>query len=178
VDAERTERLRAMRAKAEEEFVRNPIWQQPGWVAAHARLLELLPAARERIDAPYRMSPDPILESATAAGVRIDSILIYNPWRGDPAGRGTKAWEEYEKVELFDEVFRDHPPAPGPLWFIPDVCFSRRVEPYSANGESLREFVAGCRCDLTDDALFIWAEAPRVTVIHHAGGFFHLTFAG
>lgn len=161
----------AMRAKAREQLTQNPLYRQPGWVAAHARLLALLPEARERIAGPYDMLPDPILEAATAAGALVESVLLRNPWRGSPAGRGSKSWERYDTLELFDVVFAENPPTPGPLWFIPDECFGER-EPYSVAGEQLREFVAGC--DLHCDVLFVWERSPRVSLIHHEGGFFHV----
>jgi hypothetical protein len=98
---------------------------------------------------------------------------MYNPWRANPAGRGSKSWESYSTLELFDVVFGEHQPTPGPLWFIPDNCFGRR-EPYSVLGEQLREFVAANACDLHHDVLFIWEQSPRVSMIHHEGGFFHI----
>lgn len=76
-------------------------------------------------------------------------------------------------MELFDEVFAEHPPTPGPLWLIPDECFGQR-EPYLVAGENLREFVDANRCDLHHDVLFIWQRSPRVSLIHHEGGFFHV----
>jgi hypothetical protein len=119
------------------------------------------------------MTPDPILEAASEAGVPIESAFLYNPWRRHPEGQGVKAFEEYDKIELFDAVFAGRPPTPGPLWFIPDDCFGSR-EPYLVRGERLREFVASCPCSLNHDVLFIWCESPRVTLIHHEGGFFHM----
>jgi hypothetical protein len=166
-------RLEAARAKAREQLARNPLYRQPGWVAAHARLLTLLPNAVERVTAPYSMTPDPILEAATAAGVPFESILLYNPWRGNSAGRGSKPWESYDTLELFDTVFAEHPPTPGPLWFIPDDCFGNR-EPYSVSGERLRELVAANTFDLHHDVLFIWQQSPRVSLIHHEGAFFNI----
>lgn len=72
-------RWEAMRAKAREQLARNPLYRKPGWVAAHARLLALLPNAGKRITAPYSMTPDPILGAAAAAGVLVESVLLYNP---------------------------------------------------------------------------------------------------
>jgi hypothetical protein len=164
----------ALREKAREQLARNPLYRQPGWVAAHARLLALLPEARETVAAPYSLTPDLILKAATAAGCPVESVLVYNPWRGNPAGRGSKPWEQYGKLELFDAAFADRPPTPGPLWFIPDGCFGRR-EPYRVTGSELREFVNECPYSLHDDVLFIWEESPRVSVIHHEGAFFHIT---
>jgi hypothetical protein len=119
------------------------------------------------------MLPDLILQAADEVGAVVDSVLLYNPWRSHPEGRGAKAFEEYDKLELFDVVFAERSPTPGPLWFIPDDCFGSR-EPYLVRGEQLRDFVASCPCSLSHDVLFIWCESPRVTVIHHEGGFFHL----
>ncbi|MEG4531151.1 hypothetical protein [Microcoleus sp. D2_18a_D3] len=163
----------AMRARARKQLARNPLYRQPGWVAAHARLLALLPDAGEQITAPYAMTPDPILGAATVANVLVESVLLYNPWRSNPAGRGVKSWESYGTLELYDVVFGEHLPTPGPLWFIPDDCFGSR-EPYSLLGEQLWEFVAGNPCDLHQDVLFIWEQSPRVSLIHHEGGFFHI----
>ena len=164
---------RELRTKARQGFDRNPLYQQPNWVAAHARLIDLLPDAAETIPTPDGMAPDPILEAAAAAGVLVESVRMYNPWRADPAGRGVMPWENYSKLELFDIVFADLPVACGPLWFIPDLCFGSR-EPYSVSGDGLREFVDECPCSLNLDALFIWEQSPRVSVIHHAGGFYHI----
>jgi hypothetical protein len=146
----------------------------PGWTAAHSRLLTIFPNAQAAIAAPYSMTPDRILEAADAVGAVSDSVLLYNPWRGAPEGRGNKPFEEYENLELFDVVFGEKSPSPGPLWFIPDDCFSNRREPYLMHGEQLRDSIASCPCSLIQDVLFIWCECPRVTVIHHEGGYFHL----
>jgi hypothetical protein len=151
----------------------NPLYRQSGWVAAHARLLAFLPGVRGRISAPYGMVPDPIIEAATAAGVLHEFVLLRNPWRANPKGIGDRSFEEYSNLDLFDLVFGAHPPTPGPVWFIPDACFGKR-EPYLVAGEALRGFIADCPCSLTEDVLFIWAEAPRVSLIHHEGGFTHL----
>jgi hypothetical protein len=156
----------------------NPLFRQPGWVAAHARLLALLPAARERIPAPYDMIPDEICSAAKAAGVPYEWVLLRNPWRANPKGSGNRSFEEYANLDLFDVVFAAHPPTPGPMWFIPDDCFIYQREPYLVAGEALREFLADCPCSLTHDVLFIWAEAPRVSLIHHEGGFTHLFLSG
>jgi hypothetical protein len=164
-------RLQKLMAQAHEGLARNPLYQQPGWTAAHARLVALFPHAP--IDAPYNMLPDSIFEAAEEVGALVDSVLLYNPWRGNPEGRGTKAFNKYSKLELFDVVFAERPPTPGPLWFIPNECFGHR-EPYLVHGEQLRDFVASCPCSLCHDVLFIWCDSPRVTVIHHEGGFFHL----
>jgi hypothetical protein len=155
----------------------DPLYRQPGWVAAHARLLALLPGVRGRITAPYGMVPDPILAAVTAAGVPYEFVLLRNPWRANPIGIGDRSFEEYGNLDLFDLVFRAHAPTPGPVWFIPDVCFGKR-EPYLVAGEALREFIADCPCSLTEDVLFIWAETPRLSLIHHEGGFAHLFIPG
>lgn len=156
-----------------ERLARDPLYRLPGWVAAHARLLALLPNARERIAAPYNMVPDPIWVAADAAGAVVESVLVYNPWRGNPDGCGSKAWEEYDRLELFDLVFTANPPTLGPLWVVTDDCFGRR-EPYTVAGERLREFVAESGCDLLDDVLFIWEQSPRVSLTHHEGAFVHI----
>jgi hypothetical protein len=166
-------RQETMRARGRERLAQNPLYQQPGWTAVHARLLALFPHARTTIPAPFDMLPDPILEAADQVDALADSVLLDNPWRSHLEGRGTKAFEEYDKLELFDVVFAERPPTPGPLWFIPDDCFGSR-EPYLVRGEQLREFVASCPCSLSHDVLFIWCVSARVTVIHHEGGFFHL----
>ncbi|MDY3561049.1 hypothetical protein R5W23_002308 [Gemmata sp. JC673] len=118
--------------------------------------------------------PDSITAAATRAGLPFDFVLFYNPWRAAPEGKGKKPFEELSKAELFDSVFEDHPPTPGPLWYLPDDCFWSRREPYLTSGETLREFVMGCRGDLAQDALFIWTETPRVSLIHHEGGYTHI----
>lgn len=71
-------RWEAMGARAREQLARNPLYQQPGWVVAHSRLLAVLPNAAERIPAQYRMTPDPILGAATEAGVLVESVLMFN----------------------------------------------------------------------------------------------------
>lgn len=159
--------------KARWRFDRDPLYEQPNWVAAYARLIGLLPDVAETIPTPGGMAPDPILEAATAAGVLVEAVRMYNPWRADPAGRGVKQWESYSKLELFDMVFADLPVTFGPLWFIPQDCFGSR-EPYSVSGEWLREFINECPCSMNLDVLFIWEQSPRVSVIHHAGGFYHI----
>jgi hypothetical protein len=167
-------RLAALRARGREEMERNPLYKLRGWTAAHTRLLEILPNARTRIDAPFCMLPDPILEEADKIDALLNSVILLNSWRGDPSGFGDKDFENYENLELFDLVFAERPPAPGPLWFVPDNCFGSH-EPYLVFGEHLRTFVAACRCQLTQDTLFIWCETPRIAVIHHSGAFFHIT---
>lgn len=166
-------RLKAMKAKSREELALDPLYRQAGWTAAHARLLAILPNARETIPVPYNLLPDGVLEAAKDAGVPIESVLLFNPWRSNPEGRGAKAFKDYDRLELFDVVFAERPLTDGPLWFIPDDCFGSR-EPFLVHGEQLREFVASCPCYLNDDVLFIWCESPRVTVIHHEGAFFHI----
>ncbi len=120
------------------------------------------------------MCPDPNCAAAQQLGVPLNFDLFPNPWRGNPAGEGTTSFEELTKLELFDRVFESHPTTSGPLWFIPDDCFWARREPYLTSGEVLREFVAGCPCSLHHDVLFIWCESPRVSLIHHEGGYAHI----
>ncbi|MFO0605969.1 MAG: hypothetical protein U0324_22480 [Polyangiales bacterium] len=163
------------RAKARGATDPNPLYALPAWVAAHTRLLALLPNAAEAIPNPARMAPDPIVSAARAAGAVLDTIPIDNPWRANPTGRGTKPWESYSAHELFDAMFEAHPVSPGPLWFIPDECFGRQ-EPYVVTGEQLREAFAQCRASLHLDMLFIWAESPRISIVHHVGCFVHITF--
>ena len=147
----------------------------PDLAAAHARLLALLPNARGRITAPKNMTPDAILEAAEEAGALAESVRLPYSWRTTPAsqGTGTKDWEDYETLDLFDVVFRKHPPVPGPVWFITDDCYFRGP-PYSVQGDELRKFVAAERCDLHGDVLFIWQRSPRISVIHHEGLFYHI----
>ncbi|MBP3957450.1 hypothetical protein J8F10_19560 [Gemmata sp. G18] len=123
-------------------------------------------------DAPF--SPDAITSAATQLCIPFDFVLLRNPWRSNPAGKGTKAFEDLSEAELFDSVFEEHPPAPGPLWFMPDDCFDFRREPYLARGESLREFALNGPCSLHHDVLFIWTETPRVSLIHHEGCYTHI----
>ena len=148
----------------------NPVFREPEWVAAHARLLALLPNARERIIAPFDITPDPIWEAAGEIGALAESVLLPNRWRRTPATQGTNDWEDYETLELFDVVFRKHPPVPGPVWLIG----IGHPAPYSVQGERLREFVAAERYNLYDDVLFIWQRSPRISGIHHEGAFFHI----
>jgi hypothetical protein len=106
-------RWRARKARASQQLAQNPLYCQPGWTEAHARLLAIFPNAQATITAPYSMIPDPILRAAQEVGALADSVLLYNPWRSDPKGRGTKAFEEYDKLELFDVVFAERPRTPG-----------------------------------------------------------------
>ena len=170
-------RIDAIKVKGREKLAQNPLFRQPGWLAAHTRLLALLPHAQQKLAAPYCMVPDAILEAAKEIGGITGAVILYNPQRGNPEGYGVKSFEEYGNVELFDVVFAKQPPTLGPLWFIPNECFSTRREPYYVRGEQLREFVASCSCNLCHDVLFIWIETARVVVIHHGGGFFHIDFA-
>lgn|GEM_PF-4861390 len=141
----------------------------PDLIAAHAQLLALLPNTRRRITAPSDMTVDRIWESASEAGALVESVMLPNPWRSTPAGQGRKDWEDYGTLELFDVVFRKHPPVPGPVWVIGCGLFL-----YSVQGEQLREFVAARQCDLHDDVLFIWQQSPRISLIHHEGAFVHI----
>lgn len=148
----------------------NEFLNAPGWEAVRRRMISLLPM----IPPKECLCPDAIFEAASKGSVPIASVMLYNPWRSTPEGRGETAFEDYENVELFDEVFADYPPVPGPLWFIPDDCWFECREPYMVEGARLRDFVATCDCCMTQDVLFVWCESPRVTVIHHEGMFFHL----
>jgi len=120
------------------------------------------------------MTPDPIWEAASEAGALAESVLLPYSWRSTPATQGTKDWDDYETLELFDVVFHKHPPVRGPVWLITDRAFFDRLPPYSVQGEQLREFVAAEQCDLHHDVLFIWQRSPQISVIHHEAAFFHV----
>jgi hypothetical protein len=158
-----------LRAAARERAAKDPRWQLPGWVAAEARLRSLFPRITDAV-----FGPDGITRAAMQAGIPFDFVLLPSPWRAKAAGKGSKTFEELTKVELFDSIFEEHPPAPGPVWFLPDDCFWSRREPYLTRGEVLREFVGDCPCSLHHDVLFIWCDTPRVSLIHHEGGYTHI----
>lgn len=168
----RTERVLA---NARTLLEANPLYRQPEWVAAYQRVLALLPLAANSIAAPYDLVPDSILEVAKHSSASIEAVVLFNPWRSDPAGYGTTPFEDYKTLDLFDLVFAERPPSRGPLWFIPDDCFGRGT-PHLIQGEDLRTFLQSHKVDLNSDALFIWNENPRITLIHHSGAYFHLVF--
>jgi hypothetical protein len=147
-------------------------WSGEAWAAAYRRLVERLPLTPALIDGPAAMVVDAVLEVAEASGVPFTSVLMYNPWRAVPEGRGTKSWEDYTDEEAFDATFADAPPAPGPLWFI---LRRQESEPIVVGeGQSLREVALASGCDLRDDTIFLWCELPLITVIHHEGMFCHV----
>jgi hypothetical protein len=151
----------------------SPDSQEEAWKAAHARLHALFPECRDSLTRYSSLNPDPIYEAAELNEVPIQSVLIYNPWRGNPEGIGVKPYDQYGTLELFDLVFAEWPPTPGPLWFICDNC-ARRRSIYLVLGEHLREFVETSPCEFDLDVVFIWCDTPRVTLIHHEGAFFHI----
>ena len=57
--------------------------------------------------------PNAAVKAAKAAGAFVESVLIFNPWRANPEGRGSKPWEGYTTLELFDAMFKGWPPTAG-----------------------------------------------------------------
>jgi len=160
-----TDRYHFLRERHPEKFPQI----HPDLIAAHARLLALLPNARQRIRVPSEITPDRILEAAEEAQAATESVLLPYSWRfSNPSGQGTKDFEDYGTLELFDEVFAKHPPLAGPVWLLIDG------HPILLQDEQLREIIATERCDLTCDALFIWQLHPRISLIHHEGLFCHI----
>lgn len=189
----RTRVIREKMAEMSERFAenqrQNPRYCLPSWVAVHARLLELIPGAAATIRAPYGMSLSGIWKVATEAGLIWESRAIYNPWREDMNGIGTKTWEDYEDEEVIDVLFREFPLTPGPLWFIPDDCFcegERRFpsgapysdEPYRIEAEELRAMLTASRdarvATPSADTVLLWCDSPRIAMIDHEGGIYNL----
>jgi hypothetical protein len=159
------ERLAAKR----EDAANDPRWQRAGWLAVKERLRTLFPTTPD-----LDLSADALTQAATTAGVSFDFVLLRNPWRADPKGKGTISFEELAEEALFDSVFEEHPPAPGPVWFVPHDLLFELDEPYLVTGETLRTVVTTSRHSLVQDVLFIWTETPRVSLIHHEGGYAHI----
>ena len=161
------ERLAARRA----ESANDPRWNRPGWVAVQKRMQALFSATPTP-----GLSPDAITRAASEAGIAFDFVLLLNPWRTSPEGKGAVVFEELTAEALFDSVFEEHPPTPGPVWFVPHDLLFHLDEPYYVTGETLRSFVTERRHLLPEDVLFIWQEAPRLSLIHHEGGYTHIFF--
>jgi hypothetical protein len=163
------ERLAAKR----EEAANDTRWQRPSWVAVKERLRVLFPETPE-----LDLSADAMTNAATMAGVPFDFVLLRNPWRVNPTGKGATCFEELTEQALFDSVFEEHPPTPGPVWFVPHDLLFQLDEPYLLTGEALREFATTSRHTLVQDVLFIWTESPRVSLIHHEGCYTHIFLSG
>ena len=163
-------------------MVQQPLYARPGWLAAHARVVELLHTAEERIASPAELGPDAICDAATAAQLDYDFVLLPNPWRQSPATKHSpmaqgKPWDSWSNETLFDIVFEEHPPSPDPLWLVLDDCFGER-EPHLVSGGQLREFAASYGSSLSVDVLFIWCRSRRISIIHHEGGYAHIFIPG
>lgn len=142
----------------------------PGWRRAYEAIWLLLPITREHItNARSCITPDAILHYAELSRAAVHRGAIPR-WEEHDCGPGL-----YSKMELFDRVFADAPVPGGDLILITDDCFPMTArEPLFGHGESLREFLAEAPFVFDGDAVFIWAQARRISVFHHDGTFAHI----
>ncbi len=151
-------------------------FRRPGWIAVRQRVSELLPAGARHLPDPSTLTPDNLCAAAEETGATFQFVSLPSSWRDSTCGQ--PHWEEWGRLELYDEVFGQLPPAPGELWFVPPECLRRDVEPYLVRGDELRTHVATRPFFVFDgDALFVWTESPRITVFHHEGGYAHIDCA-
>src|SRR5438128_2087750 len=117
------------------------LYQQGDWLGARSRIETLFPQVSRSTPTNHLLCPDAILKAASESNSTIESVLLKNSWRSTPEGRGEKEFEDYKRIELFDQVFARTPPDPGLLWFLPDECFFERHQPMLVQGSALRAFI-------------------------------------
>lgn len=161
-------RYEELRRKVEARCGEQPHFRSPKWAAALEAVWSLLPTARDRIKAPWNLSPVGIAEAADAMHLAFKVIKVERWWEHE-TGPGI-----YEKLELFDMMFAGRQLPHAETFFIPDCCFSGG-EPFLPTGDTLRSCVAACCSFVFDaDTLFICPAAHLISCFHHEGAYWHI----
>ena len=98
------ELVNAHYARQREIYLQHPRWQSSNWLDSYARLLELLPAARETITRPSYMGPDGIWIAAEKSGTPLESRPVLNWSRTHKEGIGTKDWDDYDDDDVYSSL--------------------------------------------------------------------------
>lgn len=161
-------RFEELRRKAEAHFAQQPHFRSPKWAAALDAVWSLLPITRDRIKAPWNLTPDSVAGAADAMHLAYEVVKVAR-WREHETGPGI-----YQKMELFDMMFAGRQLPNGEMFFIPDCCFSGG-EPFVSTGDALRTCVADCQSFVFDgDVMFVCPRAHLISCFHHEGAYWHI----
>lgn len=161
-------RFEELRRKAEAHFAQQPHFRSPKWAAALDAVWSLLPISRDRIKAPWNLTPDSVAEAADAMQFAYKVVKVARWWEHE-TGPGI-----YQKMELFDMMFAGRQLPSGETFFVPDCCFSGG-EPFVSTGDSLRTCVADCPSFVFDgDVLFVCPTGGLISCFHHEGAYWHI----